>query len=68
MAWANKMFYAFELKNGEFCIVSTDKKQMARWYALDYLKDKPQLTDKGYKAVVSHLLFVKKGSPRTSFV
>lgn len=53
MAWAKKMFYSFELQNGEVCIVSTDKKQMARWYALDYFVDKPQLTDKGYKAVVS---------------
>ena len=53
MAWAKKMFYSFELQNGEVCIISTDKKQMARWYALDYFVDKQQLTDKGYKAVVS---------------
>lgn len=48
-----KLFYIFELANGETCVISTDKKQMARWYALDYLKDKPQLTEKGYKAIVS---------------
>ena len=48
-----KIFYAFELANGDTCIISSDKKQMARWYALDYLKDKPQLTEKGYRATVS---------------
>lgn len=48
-----KILYAVEQANGETYIVSTDKKQMARWYALDYLKEKPQLTNKGYKAVVS---------------
>lgn len=48
-----KRLYMFELGNGETCIVSTDKKQMARWYALDYLKGKPQLTEKGYKGIVS---------------
>lgn len=53
MVKAAKIIYAFELENGETCIVSTDKRQMARWYALDYLKEKPRLTDKGYQAVVS---------------
>lgn len=48
-----KLFYAFELADGATCIISTDKKQMARWYALDYLKDKPQLTEKGYRGIVS---------------
>lgn len=48
-----KMLYAFMQDNGETCVVSTDKRQMARWYALDYFKEKPKLTDKGYKAVVS---------------
>lgn len=48
-----KLLYAFELANGETCIVSTDRRQMARWYALDYLKEKPQLTEKGYRAAVS---------------
>lgn len=48
-----KLLYAFELENGEAFIVSTDKRQMARWYALDYLKDKPKLTEKGYRAAVS---------------
>ena len=48
-----KAFHALELENGETCIISTDKRQMARWYALDYLKEKPVQTDKGYHAVVS---------------
>lgn len=48
-----KAFYALELGNGETCIISTDKRQMARWYALDYLKEKPLLTENGYRAVVA---------------
>lgn len=48
-----KLLYAFELEDGKAYIVSTDKRQMARWYALDYLKEKPQLTEKGYQAAVS---------------
>lgn len=48
-----KLFYALEQENGDTCIISTDKKQMARWYALDYFKGKPQLTEKGYRATVS---------------
>ena len=48
-----KIFYAIEHENGETHIISTDKRQMARWYALDYFREKPQLTDKGYRAVVS---------------
>jgi len=53
MEKAVKLFYAIGLENGETRIVSTDKRQMARWYALDYLKDKPKLTEKGYTAIVS---------------
>lgn len=30
-----KAFHALELESGETCIISTDKRQMARWYALD---------------------------------
>lgn len=48
-----RLFYAIELENGETHIISTDKRQMARWYAMDYLRDKPQSTDKGYRGVVS---------------
>lgn len=53
MAKVVKLLYAFTQDDGETCIISTDKRQMARWYALDYLRDKPKLTDKGYRAVVS---------------
>ncbi len=48
-----KAFHALELENGETCIISPDKRQMARWYALDYLKEKPMQTDNGYRAIVS---------------
>lgn len=47
------LFYVIELDNGETHIISTDKRQMARWYAMDYLRDKPRLTDKGYTGVVA---------------
>ena len=53
MEKAVKTFYALTLENGEPYVVSPDKRQMARWYALDYLKDKPRLTEKGYQAAVS---------------
>lgn len=48
-----KAFHVLELENGELCVINTDKKQMARWYALDYLKEKPVRTEKGYRAIVS---------------
>ena len=48
-----KLLYAFELEDGKAYIVSTDKRQMARWYALDYLKEKPVQTENGYRAIVS---------------
>ena len=48
-----KMIYVIEMENWETHVVSTDKRQMARWYAMDYLRDKPRLTDKGYTGVVS---------------
>lgn len=48
-----KAFHALELESGETCIVSTDRRQMARWYALDYLKEKPVWTGKDYRAIVS---------------
>ena len=48
-----KALYVLELGNGETCVISTDKRQMARWYALDYLKEKPVQTEKGFRAIVS---------------
>lgn len=53
MVTETKALHIVGLKNGETCIISSDKRQMARWYALDYLKDKPVLTEKGYRAIVS---------------
>lgn len=53
MAKDVKAFHVLELENGETCIISTDKRQMARWYALDYLKEKPVQTENGYRAIVS---------------
>ena len=53
MGKAVKLIYVIEMENGETHVVSTDKRQMARWYAMDYLRDKPRLTDKGYTGVVS---------------
>lgn len=47
------LLYVIQMDDGETHIISTDKRQMARWYAMDYLRDKPQLTDKGYRGVVS---------------
>lgn len=47
------LFYVIKLDSGETHIISTDKRQMARWYAMDYLRDKPRLTDKGYTGVVA---------------
>ena len=48
-----KAFHALGLENGETSIISTDKRQMARWYALDHLKEKPVQTENGYRAIVS---------------
>lgn len=53
MEQVTKRFYVLELENGATCIVSTDKRQMARWYALDYFVEKPQLTENGYRATVA---------------
>jgi hypothetical protein len=50
---SNKIFHYFE-KDGKSYVVSNDKRQMARWYALDYLTDKAQQrTDGSYIASVS---------------
>ena len=47
------LFYAIQMDDGKTHIISTDKRQMARWYAMDYLREKPQSTDKGYRGVIS---------------
>lgn len=43
-----KNFQVVELDDGTTRVISSDKKQMARWYALDYLKDKPQKSQQEY--------------------
>ena len=53
MEKAVKTFCVLTLEGGETYVISPDRKQMARWYALDYLKDKTRLTEKGYQAAVS---------------
>lgn len=42
-----KSFQVFELSDGTVRVVSGDKRQMARWYALDYLQEKAVLTKQG---------------------
>lgn len=49
-----KTLQVLEYDNGSFKVLSTDKRQMARWYALDYLTDKAKVTTNGsYIADVS---------------
>jgi len=47
MANIIKSLQVVEFENGTTRVVSSNKRQMARWYALDYLKEKPRLTEKG---------------------
>lgn len=47
MAKVIKTIQVVEFDDGTSTVVSTDRRQMARWYGLDYLKDKARLTDKG---------------------
>ena len=50
----DKIFHYFE-NNGQKFVLSNDKRQLARWYALDYLIDKAQQrTDGTYIAQVSN--------------
>lgn len=48
-----RLLYVIQMDDGKIHIISTDKRQMARWYAMDYLRDKPRMTDKGYTGVVA---------------
>ncbi|QHS02488.1 hypothetical protein [Pediococcus acidilactici] len=52
MAKVVKSFQVLKMDDGSTCIISPDKRQMARWFALDYLKDKPQLNSQGYYVAV----------------
>lgn len=42
-----KSFQMVEFDDGTTRVISTDKRQMARWYGLDYLQDKAQQTNQG---------------------
>lgn len=54
MAKAIKNFQVVEFDDGTTRVISTDKRQMARWYGLDYLQEKAQLTNQGsYIALLS---------------
>lgn len=43
-----KTFQVVELDDGTIRVISNEKKQMARWYALDYFVDKAKLDSNGY--------------------
>lgn len=54
MAKVVKSFQVAEFDDGTVRVISSDKRQMARWFALDYFHDKPQLTQQGlYVALLS---------------
>lgn len=62
MAQIVKTFQVVEFDDGSTRIISTDKKQMARWYALDYLQDKAQKTSQGtYVALLSPAFYFSAG-------
>lgn len=62
MAQVVKTFQVVEFDDGLTRIISTDKKQMARWYALDYLQDKAQKTSQGaYVALLSPAFYFSAG-------
>lgn len=62
MAQVVKTFQVVEFDDGLTRIISTDKKQMARWYALDYLQDKAQKTNQGaYVALLSPAFYFSAG-------
>lgn len=54
-----KTLQVMEFDDGSVRVVSSDKRQMARWYGLDYLKDKAQVSAKGsfYSEVASNFYF-----------
>lgn len=43
-----KNFQVIKLDDGTTHVISSDKQQMARWYGLDYLQDKPQKSKQDY--------------------
>ncbi|MGX7014722.1 hypothetical protein [Vagococcus silagei] len=62
MAQVVKTLQVVEFDDGLTRIISTDKKQMARSYALDYLQDKAQKTSQGaYVALLSSAFYFSAG-------
>lgn len=62
MVQAVKTFQVVEFDDGSTRVISTDKRQMARWYALDYLLDKAQKTNQGsYVALLSPAFYFSAG-------
>lgn len=54
MVQAIKSFQVLELDDGTVRVISSDKRQMARWFGLDYLQDKAKQTQNGnYIALMS---------------
>ncbi|MTB36804.1 hypothetical protein [Streptococcus uberis] len=57
-----KSFQVIELDDGTTRVISGDKKQMARWYALDYFIDKAELQSNGqFVAILSDKFFFSPG-------
>ena len=58
-----KTFQVVEFDDGTVRVINSDKRQMARWFALDYFVDKPQLTQQGlYVALLSQDYYFSAGS------
>ncbi|MFR7931657.1 MAG: hypothetical protein ACLU4Q_02945 [Streptococcus thermophilus] len=57
-----KTFQVVEFDDGTVRVINSDKRQMARWFALDYFVDKPQLTQQGlYVALLSQDYYFSAG-------
>lgn len=57
-----KTFQVVDFDDGTVRVINSDKRQMARWFALDYFVDKPQLTQQGfYVALLSQDYYFSAG-------
>ena len=57
-----KTFQVVEFDDGTVRVINSDKRQMARWFALDYFVDEPQLTQQGlYVALLSQDYYFSAG-------
>ena len=57
-----KTFQVVDFDDGTVRVINSDKRQMARWFALDYFVDKPQLTQQGlYVALLSQEYYFSAG-------